>query len=534
MSDLESKAASSLGQGDHDARLQAAVHPPDWRNPLPRNPYNLVVIGGGTAGLVAAAGCAGLSGRVALIEKKALGGDCLNTGCIPSKALIRAGHAAHAIRGASAYGIRVETEPIVDFDAVMERVRKVRADLSIHDSAARFRDLGVDVFFGEGRFIDGRTIGVGDSKLRFTKALIASGARPYIPPIPGLNEAGFLTSDSVFDLRQVPARLAVIGAGAVGCELAQAFARLGAHVTLFERRERTLPLEEASAAGVVQAALIRDDVQVVCSANVDSVKTNPDGLRSVSWTAADEPLQHEGGRGLSGANPPNGNEDERHSLEFDQVLVAAGRTPNTNGLGLDAAGVRVKSGRIVLDSRLRTTNRRIFAAGDVASEQRFTHAADAMARIVLRNALFMGRQRFEPLTIPRSVFTDPELAHIGRGAGDDGVRTSFSIPFKSVDRVRTDDALSADADAGYATVYVGSRDTIVGATIVGSGAGEMIGAFAQAISAGTGLRDLSELILPYPTRGLAVRALGDAYQRSRLSSTALHASKTWLGWARKA
>lgn len=547
---------------DHDERLMVAVRPPDWSNPTPRHRYNLVVLGGGTAGLVAAAACAGLGGRVALVEKSALGGDCLNTGCVPSKALIAAARAAHDARMAPAYGIHVGPEVRVDFKAVMERVRAVRADLAAHDSAARFRDLGVDVFFGHGRFIDRSSIEVDGATLRFAKALIATGSSPRIPPIPGLREAGYLTSDTVFETRTLPPRLAIVGGGAIGCELAQAFARLGSAVTLFEIQPNLLETADPDAADLIARALRRDGVRTLIGAAIDRVNVTADGARQLTWSRI-VPGGRTGDRRSAGTGDAMGGPkidadfDETGgaigdtndralgdtmggTVEVDAILVAAGRQPNIDGLGLKLAGVQTVDGALVVGDDLRTTNRRIFAAGDVATEARFTHAADAMARIVVRNALFLGRRRYDPGMIPSCVFTDPEVAHVGLRAGDAGVRTSHRVALDTVDRVRTDDVRGVGegcpdgADAGFAAVYVGRGDRIVGTTVVGSGAGETIGAFALAMAGGLGLSDLSEIVLPYPTRGLVVRALGDAHQRARLTPAAARASRLWLEWTRRA
>jgi pyruvate/2-oxoglutarate dehydrogenase complex dihydrolipoamide dehydrogenase (E3) component len=361
----------------YDRNLAINVHPSDWINPLAQRRYNLVVVGGGTAGLVAAAGAAGLGARVALVEKNLLGGDCLNYGCVPSKALIRAARAAAEMRSASAYGIE-PVEVRADFGRVMARMRRLRAELSAKDSARRYRDeLGVEVFIGAARFTGVDTVEVDAQTLRFSKACIATGARAAPPPMPGLAEAGYLTNETVFSLTKLPRRIAVLGAGPIGCELSQMFQRLGASVTLLERGPHLLPREDNAAARLVQQTLVRDGAQVLSEITVRRVECRG-GVKVLS-------LDHKG---------------VAIELSVDEILVGVGRVPNVAGLGLEAAGVEYDEARgIKVDDRLRTTNRRIFAAGDVASRFKFTHMSDATARIVIRNALFFGRERISALTV---------------------------------------------------------------------------------------------------------------------------------------
>src|SRR4051812_46521982 len=379
-----------------DARLLESVRPADWATPEPRGRYDLAVVGGGTAGLVSAMGAAGLGARVALIERGRLGGDCLNTGCVPSKALLRSARAAADARRAPALGVRVAGIE-VDFAAVMRRMRERRADIGPHDSASRLRAAGVDVYFGDARFTGPASIAVAGRTLVFRRAVIATGSRPAVPAIPGLDRVPFLTSDTLFELREQPARMAIIGGGAAGCEMAQAFARLGTAVTLLEPEARVLPREDADAAAIVARQLTADGVTIRAGAPVTSL-------------------------------PP----DAGH------VLVAAGRDVNVEGLDLAAAGVAADAHGVVVDDYLRTSNRRIFAAGDVCSSYKFTHAADAMARIVIRNALFFGRQRASALVIPWCTYTDPEVAHVG--AYEDAARRAgravetITIPLADVDR----------------------------------------------------------------------------------------------------
>jgi len=349
---------------EHDRRLLAQVHPDDWQNPSPKPRYDLVVIGGGTAGLVSAVGAAGLGARVALVERQLLGGDCLNTGCVPSKALIAASRAWHTVRNGEEMGA---APPIGtgDFSRVMERVRRLRADIAPNDGAPRLRELGIDVFLGSARFVAADAVEVDGARLAFKRAVIATGARTAAPPIPGLAEAGYLTHESVFSLTQLPKRLAVIGAGPIGCELAQAFVLHGTQVTLFDVMPRVLPQEDAGAAALIAEVLRRESVRLELGGKIEEVQAKG-AVRVVRF-----------GR------------DERIGVE--EVLVAAGRVPNVDGLGLEKAGIEHDAKGFKIDDHLRTTNPRVYACGDVASPLQFTHAADAQARLVLRNAFFFGR-----------------------------------------------------------------------------------------------------------------------------------------------
>jgi pyruvate/2-oxoglutarate dehydrogenase complex dihydrolipoamide dehydrogenase (E3) component len=503
-------AVSVLPYDADNARLVASVHPPDWVNPSPAARYNLVVLGGGPAGLVAAAGAAGLGAKVALVERHLLGGDCLNVGCVPSKALLRAARAAAAVRDAGEFGVRVPAGVHVEFAAVMERVRRVRADLAANDSAARFRGLGVDVFLGEGRFTGPDTVEVGGQMLRFRRALIATGGRPLVPPIPGLEQTGFLTNETVFTLTELPSRLAVLGAGPIGCELGQAFARLGARVTLIDQQPRVLPRDDPDAARLVEQALRRDGVELVLGVSVQGVEQR-DGAKV---------LRLDGGKG--------------GEVEADAILVATGRRPAVGGLNLEAAGVAYDARQGVhVSDRLRTTNPRVYAAGDVCSHYQFTHAADAMARLVLRNALFpFGRGRVSALTIPWCTYTDPEVAHVGLSeeeAKQKGVAVrAFVQELRDVDRA----VIDGEA-AGFARVLVrAGTDRIIGATVVAAHAGAMIAEVTLAMTARLGLRALADTIHPYPTQAEALKKVGDAYGRTRLTPRVRWLFEKWLSWTR--
>jgi pyruvate/2-oxoglutarate dehydrogenase complex dihydrolipoamide dehydrogenase (E3) component len=488
----------------------ANVHPPDWVNAEPAPRYNLVVIGAGTAGLVTAAGAAGLGARVALIERELLGGDCLNVGCVPSKALIRAARAAAQVRDAAQFGIHVPPGVRVDFAGVMDRMRRLRAGISAHDSAARFRGLGVDVYLGQGTFTGPNTVEVADQTLRFRRAVIATGARADRPAIPGLAEAGFLTNETVFSLTELPPRLAVIGAGPIGCELGQAFARFGSRVHLLGNHPQILPREDPAAAELVTKALRRDSVELTLGCQISRVEKR--GHEKVVHVACGE---------------------GQREIVVDALLVGAGRVPNVEGLDLDVAGVRYERKEGVwVNDRLQTTNPSIFAAGDICSRFKFTHAADALARIVIQNALFKGRARASALTIPWCTYTDPEVAHVGlyeHEARERGIAfRTFTQELHDVDRAVLD-----GEQEGFVKVIVDARgDSILGATIVAAHAGEMISELTLAMVGRLGLRTIANTIHPYPTQAEAIKKLGDAYNRTRLTPTVKWLFEKWLSWTR--
>jgi pyruvate/2-oxoglutarate dehydrogenase complex dihydrolipoamide dehydrogenase (E3) component len=498
-------------QDEHNRTLESLVRPSGWTNPRPKPIYNLVVIGAGTAGLVCAAGAAGLGAKVALVERDFLGGDCLNFGCVPSKALLRAARAAAAVRDAGEFGVNVTGGYEVDFGQIMERMRRLRASIAPNDSAQRFQGLGVDVFLGQGRFTDSHTVEVGGERLSFVKAVIATGARAAAPPIEGLDTVRYLTNETVFSLTKLPKRLAVIGTGPVGCELAQAFARFGSEVLLIESSRGILPKEDRDAAEFVRQALFKDGVKLLCCGK--EVKVSP----------------AEGGRIRLVANVGGGSYDET----VDELLIAVGRKPNVEGLGLEEAGVTYSAKGVQVDDQLRTTNPDIFAAGDVCSPFQFTHAADFMARTVLRNALFMGRAKVSALTIPWCTYTEPEIAHVGLGerdAAEKGIAVdTFTRPLTEVDR-----AILEGSTDGFVRVHVRKgTDRIVGATIVASNAGDMISEISLAMTHKLGLGKIASTIHPYPTQGEAIRQVADMYNRGRLTPLVKFLFGKWLAWQRR-
>jgi len=495
---------------EHNQALVDNVHPASWTNPTPAPRYNLVVIGAGTAGLVTAIGATGLGARVALVERDLMGGDCLNVGCVPSKALLGSARVWAAVRDAARFGVEVPAGARVDFSAVMARMRSLRARLSRADAARRYRDLGVDVFFGAGRFTGPETVEVDGAVLRFKNAVVATGGRAAALPIPGLAEAGYLTNESVFTLTALPPRLGVIGGGPIGCELAQAFARFGARVTVLEAAPEILIREDPDAAALVAAALRRDGVELVTGAKIERVE-QVGKERVIHYERAGQPTR----------------------VGVDQVLVAVGRAPNVDGLGLDVVGVaHDKSAGVRVDDHLRTTNRRIYAAGDVCSRLQFTHHSDFQARVVIQNALFFGRARASALTIPRVTYTDPEVAAVGLDPRTAAER-SIAIRTFVQDLTEVDRAVLDGADEGFVKIHVrAGSDTIVGATVVARHAGELISELTLAIVHKIGLGKIASTIHPYPTQAEAIRKLGDAYNRTRLTPLVKDLFARWLRFMR--
>ncbi|HEY9667602.1 MAG TPA: mercuric reductase [Coleofasciculaceae cyanobacterium] len=501
MSISPSQRVSISPMDEYNQTLISYVHPPDWVNPKPADRYDLVVIGGGTAGLVVAAGAAGLELdlKVALIERHLMGGDCLNVGCVPSKCMIRSSRAVAEMQNAQSYGIYIP-EPIeVDFSAVMERMRKIRATISPHDSAERFQKLGVDVFLGSGHFASPNTIKVGTQTLRFKKAAIATGARAVRLSIEGLEEAGYLTNENVFSLTQRPQRLALIGGGPLDCELAQAFRRLGSEVVLLHRGRRLLNKEDAEAAEILQQVFIREGIRLILDCEVKRVVKSSEG-KTLYF---------------------NNNSGEE-SIVVDEILVGVGRAPNVEGLNLEAAGVEYdrKQG-VKVNDYLQTTNSKIYAAGDICMNWKFTHAADAAARIAIKNALFspfgLGRSKLSNLVMPWVTYTDPEIAHVGLyewDAQEQGIEVeTIKIALSKVDRAIAD----GEEDGFVKILHQKGSDRIVGATIVARHAGEMISEVTAAIVGKVGLSKLSSVIHPYPTQAEGIKKAADAYRRTLLT-----------------
>ncbi|MBI1370006.1 MAG: FAD-containing oxidoreductase [Planctomycetes bacterium] len=483
-----SKPVNVMPMDAYNARLVEAVHPPTWVNPKPTGVYDMLVIGAGTAGLVTAIACRGFGKRVALIERHLMGGDCLNVGCVPSKALIRAARAAAEVRDAEKLGVKISGYA-VDFPAVMERMRKLRAEIAPHDGAKRFASLGIDVFLGDAKFEGPDSVSVGGTTLEFHKACIATGGRPAAPDMPGLASAGYLTNETIFTLTELPARLAVIGAGPIGCEMAQAFARFGSQVTLITTDHGVLPHEEPAASAIVRASLHRDGVTI-----------------------------HEGGRHarIETHGPTKRIVLGSNVIDVDAILLAAGRRPNVEGLGLERAGVDYDPRGVKVDDHLRTTNRRIFAAGDICFPYKFTHAADACARIVTRNAMLPWlpfAAKASKLVMPWCTYTDPEVARVGRSALE-LTEAGVDIETVTIEMGEVDRAMLDEQTKGVLIVHVKRRSgRILGATLVSAHAGETIGELTAAMTHGLTLQSLSKVIHPYPTQAEAIKRAGDAYFR---------------------
>jgi pyruvate/2-oxoglutarate dehydrogenase complex dihydrolipoamide dehydrogenase (E3) component len=492
------------------------VHPPQWVNPEPTGRYNIVVIGAGTAGLVTAAVATALGAKVALIERHLMGGDCLTVGCVPSKGVIRASRAWAEVSQASEFGLHIPDGVKRDFGVAMARMRKLRARISHTDSAHRFKKLGVDVFIGEGRFTGADTVAVGGKTLQFAKAAICTGARAAAPPIPGLEEAGYLTNETIFTLTELPPRLAVIGAGPIGCEMAQSFSRFGSQVCLFERTNQILPREDADAAEIVQAQMRQDGVCFIFDSQVNFMETR-----------GKEKIIH---------YDMNGDKKE---LVVDEILVGVGRAPNVEGLDLETVGVEYDNrAGVKVNNRLQTTNPKVFAAGDICFPFKFTHTADAMAQIVIQNALFphpfgLGYASTDSLIIPWCTYTEPEIAHVGmyeQDAKAKGITVeTYTFTLDEVDR-----AILDGEDDGFARVHVKKgTDTILGATIVAAHAGEMITEFTLAMKAGVGLSTITGTIHPYPTQAEVIKKVANAWRKTTFTVGKKNLLTKLFAWSRK-
>lgn len=435
---------------------------------MTRAPHvGLLVVGGGTAGIVAAKTAAGFGAKVVLVERDRTGGDCLWTGCVPSKALIAAASAAAAIRRGSAFGIAA-SDVTIDFPTVMRHVREAITTIAPVDSPAALTDAGVTVVSGSAYFTGPRTAAIGERRVAFTQAVLATGASPAVPDLPGLQGVDYLTSETVWELTELPPRLLVLGGGSIGCELAQAFARLGAQVTIVEAADVLVPREDPAASAALTASMIADGVTVVTAATAQSI--------------SEEELTLADGRRVG----------------FDRVLIAVGRTPRTGSIGLENAGITVDGrGYVTVDDHLRTSNPRIWAAGDLTGHPQFTHTAGMHGSIAATNAILGLRRSVDKTGEPRVTFTDPEIAVVGIDP-----QTARRIPALDVQTLshRHLDRAVAESDTGGLTQLVLDRKhRIVGASIVGPRAGETIGEMVLAVKQGMRTRDLAGATHPYPT-----------------------------------
>lgn len=486
MSDTASTEISPSYPGaEFDAVWQSALKPDDYKNPYPQERYHLAIVGAGPAGLIAAIGAAGLGANVALIERHTMGGDCLNVGCVPSKCLLD-----------------YSKKHPGDFDGAFSWLREVRAGIAPHDSVTRYTELGVDVFLGDAAFAADGALEVDGTRINARRYAICTGASAAVPPIPGLRECNPLTNENVFELREKPDSIAILGAGPIGCELAQAFARLGVEVHLFERADRVLGPESPRASAIIGDALVASGVNVHLSSGVESVSA--DG---------------------SGVVVTNGEGEFR----TDEVLVALGRRPNTADLNLAAVDVALDDqGLIKVDEKLRSSNSAIFAAGDCAAKLQFTHHADAQARVVVQNALFAPTASVAGFVVPHCTYTSPEVASVGASeasleqAGTE--YDTYEVAFNELDRGRAE-----DDNTGYAQVFCAKgSDKILGASVVGHDAGEQLAPLCLMMSNQLGLGAAAKTILAYPTRSEYVKRLGDAYNRTRFTPLAQRITKFWF------
>ncbi|WP_418276609.1 dihydrolipoyl dehydrogenase family protein [Isoptericola jiangsuensis] len=467
--------------------------------------WDLLVLGGGSAGIVAAKTAARLGARVLLVERGRTGGDCLWHGCVPSKALLAAGHAAAGARRAARFGVLVD-DVRVDFPRVMEHVHAAIGHISPVDSVETLEAAGVSVRIGHGRFAGPGVLDLDGETVRFTQAVVATGAAPAVPPVAGLADLDYLTSDTVWDLVEAPQRVAVLGAGSVGCELGQGLSRLGVEVTLVEGAPRVLPREDAAAAEVVHRALESEGVTIRTGRSVTSVVATDDRSGSMRL-------------------------DDGGTVEFDRLLVAVGRRPRTTGLGLDTVGVQLdEHGFVVVDRRLRTTNPRIWAAGDLTGHPQFTHLAGVHGSLAASNAVLGVRRSVETSAVPRVTYTDPEVAAVGLDTGGrrDGIRV-LTLEHHLVDR-----AVTEDQTDGLTRLAVDSKGRILGATVVGPRAGETLGELAIAVRHGLRTRDLAGITHAYPTwnDGPWNAALADVREQLARPGTrrALHAVARTRRW----
>ncbi len=465
--------------------------------------YNVVVIGAGTAGLVTAAGTAGLGGRVALIERNLMGGDCLNFGCVPSKALISSARLIQQIHESKKWGLDCQ-EPQFVFENIFERMRERRAKIAPNDSQERFESLGVDVFRGEARFLSPHHIEVDGQKLRAKNFVIATGSRATVPEIEGIDKVRYFTNETIFDeLTEKPESMVVLGGGPIGCELGQAFSRLGVKLTIVQHGTQLLPREDGDVSEFMQKRLIAEGIRVRLNAAATRVSMC-DGKVAFEF----------------GAEP----------VTADVLLIAAGRTPNLRALNLEAAGVDYDKQGVKVNAYLQTSQPHIYAAGDITNRLKFTHTADFTARIVVRNILMplqLLRQRVDWSVVPWCTYTDPEVAHVGVGENEARQKNIdydlFSVPLQDVDR-----AVVESEETGFAKILTTKgSDKILGATIVAPHAGDLLQEFVLAMNAKIGLGKIASMIHAYPTFAELARKAGDKYNKTRLTPTAKKFF-TWL------
>ena len=486
-----------LAQGTDEAALLAKVRPPGWVSPKPRSLYDLAILGAGPAGIAAAQMAVSKGLSVALFERNVIGGNSLNVGSIPSKALIGSAGEVAALRDTYRFGAGPPAPSQVDFNAVMGRVRRLRARISGDHSATRLRDLGVDVFFSNAQFAGPQTLEMGEGLICFKKALVATGARPKAADIPGFEHLSYFTSSTIFDIKALPKRLAIVGGGPLGCELAQAFCRLGSHVIIIQNEPKFLPKEERDAAELLSWALSRDGVEVRLNTLVIGCQMS-NGIKTL-------------------VTLNNGVRDE---VQADDILLSIGRVPNVEDLNLTKAGVDcLPLTGIAVDAFLCTRNPDIYAAGDVCSALKFANVAEASGRLAVTNAFFGLNRRQSSLNIPWCTFCAPEIARIGLDVASARQQSipvrSYTVMMQDVDRAITD-----GMDDGFVKICVrDGTDEILGATIVAARASEMINEMSVIMSAGIGMRALAEILHTYPTQSEAIRMAARAFVCAEHSAT---------------
>lgn len=484
--------------GDEEDYLRR-VRPAGWHNPTPRAQYDLVIVGAGPAGLAAAEAAVPLGLSIALVERARIGGNSLNLGSVPLKALVRSGDAMAGMREAARYGVAHSGTAQADLAAVMRRMRRIRARIAEVYSVERLRARGIDVFFGEARFAGKKHVLCGAQQLRFRKALVATGARPKAPAIPGFERVAYLTSTTIFDGDALPGSLAIVGGGPLGCELAQALARLGSQVTIVQNEPKFLPREERDAAEILSRSLARDGVVTRLNTTVVGVRES-DGRKWLDTVS-------------------NGAKD---SIAADAIFLGIGRRPNVEELGLEAALVEYAAhDGIKVDDQLRTTNPRIYAAGDVCLRHKFTNVAEASAKLAVANAFATTRRRRPHWLIPRCTHCDPQIAHIGMHVREARRRAiavqSFTIMMQDVDG-----AILDGRDLGFVKIHVrAGGDEILGATVVAARASDMINELSVIMHGNIGMRRLADILHSYPAPSDAIRLAAVAWRASQRSEVAL-------------
>jgi pyruvate/2-oxoglutarate dehydrogenase complex dihydrolipoamide dehydrogenase (E3) component len=475
--------------------------------------YNVVVIGAGTAGLVTAAGTAGLGGRVALIERNLMGGDCLNFGCVPSKALISSARLIQQIRDAEKWGLP-QQQPQFIFERVFDRMRARRAKIAPNDSQERFESLGVDVFRGEARFVSPHEVEVNGQTLRAKNFVIATGSRAVIPKIEGIEKVPYFTNETIFDeLKEKPESMIVLGGGPIGCELGQALSRLGVKITIVEYVPQILGPEDVDVGQFMQQ------------------RFEAEGITVQHCTEAKRVSMQDGVITLKGNyKPPGAAGGSSVQFTADALLLAVGRCPMMKALNLEAAGVKYTPNGVEVNDYLQTSQPHIYAAGDIANRLKFTHTADFTARVVIRNILMpvqFLRQKLDCAIVPWCTYTDPEVAHVGLGekeAKQEHVDYDlFVVRLEDVDR-----AVVESEDAGFAKILTAKgSDKILGATVVAPHAGDLLHEFVLAMNAKIGLGKIASMIHAYPTFAELARKAGDKYNKTRLTPRAKRIF-TWL------